>query len=182
MGLGLAGSIAGGYAADRIGARRVAGLATSLLGLTWIGFSLLAPFWHSKLLVAAALLLTELFAGAMSVSLFSLFMGISWPAVAATQFTAYMALVNLSKTAGAKLVGPLREFFPMEHLYFVLGVFQLLVIVLLLRSIDPHETRRVLGNGEERPAPVPDDEHGLGSRRDSGANPLAPNGFSGKTS
>ena len=42
--------------------------------------------------------------GVMTVSLYAaIFMGVSWPAIAATQFTAYMALLNLSLTSGTKL-------------------------------------------------------------------------------
>ena len=37
--------------------------------------------------------------GVMTVSLYAIFMGVSWPAIAATQFTAYMALLNLSSPA-----------------------------------------------------------------------------------
>lgn len=142
--LGLAGSIAGGFLADRVGPKRLAGIATVLLGMTWIGFSFAQPLWPSKPFVITVILVEVSLISVLSVSLFALFMGISWPVVAATQFTAYMALLNLSQTFGAKLAGPLSRWMSVSEIYLCAGIFQLGLVV-LLAFIDPHQTRRLLG-------------------------------------
>jgi len=144
--LGLAGSICGGFMADRLGARRLAGIATVLLGLVYIGFSCMQSYWSCKAFVTGFLLVQETLLSILSVSLFALFMGISWPVVAATQFTAYMALLNLSEAFGKRITGPLRDTMSVSEVYFYIGLLQI-GLVLLLPLIDPHQTRRVLGDG-----------------------------------
>ncbi|MCO4762164.1 MAG: MFS transporter [Myxococcales bacterium] len=144
--LGLAGSIGGGWVADRVGAKAV--IATGALGLAgvWLGFALLEPFWTTVKWIPIGLLLLEpLLQSVMTVGLFALFMSISWPKVAATQFTAYMALLNLSTTIGHWLAGPIDEVLDFQGLYFVGGALQA-SMVLLLPLIDMRETRRVLGD------------------------------------
>lgn len=140
--LGLAGSFGGGFLADRVGPKRLAGIATVLLGATWIGFAFAQPLWPNKLFITGFVLVQEVLLAVMSVSLFALFMGISWPLVAGTQFTAYMALLNLSNTVGAKLADPLSEWMSVNGIYILAGILQIAVI-LVLRFIDPRETRRM---------------------------------------
>jgi len=144
--LGLGGAVLGGFAADRVGARRLAGITTVLLGLVYIGFSCMESYWSGKTFVTGFLLVQETLLAVPSVSLFAMFMGISWPVVAATQFTAYMALLNLSEAVGKRITGPLRDAMSVSEIYFYIGVLQI-GLVLLLPLIDPHQTRRVLGDG-----------------------------------
>jgi len=146
--LGLAGCIVGGFLADRIGAKRLAAIATVSLGVAWIGFGLVEPYWTNRWLVIAMMITQEILLSVLSVSLFALFMSISWPVVAATQFTAYMALLNLSQTIGAKIAGPVSELMPLSSIYLTLGTVQIALIV-CLALIDPHQTRRVLGHEPE---------------------------------
>ena len=83
--------------------------------------------------------------GVMTVSLYAIFMGVSWPAIAATQFTAYMALLNLSLTSGTKLASWMGEAPDFGQIYLVAGVVQV-GFLMLIRWIDVSETRRVLGD------------------------------------
>ncbi|HUT12379.1 MAG TPA: MFS transporter [Thermoguttaceae bacterium] len=145
---GLMGSVAGGFLASRFGARRMAAVATILLGATWIGFSLCEPLWPEKTFVIAFTLATGAFSAVLTVSLFAVFMAISWPLIAATQFTTYMAFMNLSQTFGAKIAGWLDRLLYLDQIYLCAGVFQI-SLILLLPLIDPRQTRRVLGDGTE---------------------------------
>ena len=99
----LGGSLLGGVLADLFSARRVAGAATVALGMVWIGFALLEPQWGNRSMIIGYAFAEQFCIGVMTVSLYAIFMGVSWPAIAATQFTAYMALLNLSLTSGTKL-------------------------------------------------------------------------------
>lgn len=80
----------------------------------------------------------------LTVSLFALFMGIAWPVVAATHFTAYMALMNLSSTFGSWVAGHLAEQMTVPAVFLLLGLFQAALLGFLF-AIDPRETRRKLG-------------------------------------
>ena len=102
---GFGGAIAGGFIADYFGPRLVALWVSVLLGLTWIIFASGADYWHYRSFVAIILYAEILLAAILSVALFSIFMSVSWSVVAATQFTVYMACLNLSNTCGAWFAG-----------------------------------------------------------------------------
>ena len=130
-------------------------ISTVLLGAVWIGFSLCQDHWANKNLVLAMVLGETLMLSILSVSLFSMFITLSWPVVAATQFTAYMALLNMSNALGAWLAGPMRAVFVPEsapvlpgiaNIFMAVGLFQVAVVGIFV-FIDPGQTRRVLGEG-----------------------------------
>ena len=79
----------------------------------------------------------------MSVSAFALCMDVSWPRVAATQFTAYMALANLSTTIGYLLGGYAFEQFEYDQLYLLAAAAQVVLLVPLW-FVDAGEARRRL--------------------------------------
>jgi len=129
---GLSGSIFGGYVADRMGHRRVVAAASILVGLAWLSFAFLEPYWHSRTLVVTFACTEQLFLGTLSAALFALFMGVSSKAAAATQFTAYMALLNLSRTIGAKLAGPISAAFTTAGAFMLGGAFQIALVILVV--------------------------------------------------
>jgi PAT family beta-lactamase induction signal transducer AmpG len=141
--LGLGGSVVGGFFADRVGHRRLAAIASITLAVIWVGFALIEPWWQIRAAVIPFMLLEQFLIAAMSVSLWALLMDVSTPAIAATQFTAYMALFNLSNTLGFKLAGPAERTFEYYGIFLVAAAIQLAVTAILF-FIDPHETRRKL--------------------------------------
>lgn len=123
-------------------------IRTSLvLGILWVLFGISTTALGHRGLVVSLLLLQEFLLAMLSVSLFALFMSISWPKVAATQFTAYMAMLNLSTTLGSYLAGRLSSSLSISHILVVAGFLQAAIIIPVL-YIDPTETRRKLGTGE----------------------------------
>ena len=143
--VGLGGAVGGGLIADRVGHRRMIAIASTILGLTWLGFAWLQSLWQVDAFVIAVLMLETLCGALISVGLFALYMDISWPRVAATQFTAYMALLNLSTTLGHKFAGVMDGVWDIPQTYALAGVVQIVVIGLLLR-MDTGQTRRELGS------------------------------------
>lgn len=141
---GLGGSIVGGLLASAIGAKRAVALALIALSCVWVAHAVCEPMWSSHAVITGLFLATSAVTGLLSVSLFAMFMGIAWPPVAATQFTSYMAMLNLSYGIGAKLAGVLEAAFEIQTLMVVLGVYQFLLLGILL-AIDPGQTRRQLG-------------------------------------
>ena len=146
---GLSGSVFGGLLASVIGAKRT--VIASLMGfvLLWLAYVLGEASWTSRSFVFSMFLVESTLAGLLQVSMFALFMGICWPPVAATQFTAYMALMNLSNGFGALLAGPLVANFAIANSHYVLAGLQFALIGVVL-AIDPHQVRRVSGRNARR--------------------------------
>lgn len=143
--VGLGGSALGGFLADRYGAKPMITLTSVLLGCVWICFGLFQNAILMKPAVVALLIGQEFLLAVMSVSLFSLFMAVSWPRVAATQFTTYMALMNLSTTIGSYTAGVVNDSFTFHQILILAGVLQIVMIAPVL-FVDPKQTRRILGN------------------------------------
>ena len=143
--LGLVGSAMGGYIADKFGAKKMIAITSMAIGALWISFGLIPASIESKAAVKFMLLSQEFMLAVMSVSLFSLFMSISWPRVAATQFTTYMALMNLSTTIGSYTAGILSVRLSILEILIVAGILQALLVLPVL-LIDPKQTRRELGD------------------------------------
>jgi len=100
----LTGALLGGVLCDRIGRRKMAGLGMILTSATLLTFSLTSSYWSYESYPRA--LIIPLFKGCLAfttVSLFSLYMKISWTRAAATQFTLYMAMSNVGYALGARL-------------------------------------------------------------------------------
>lgn len=142
--VGFAGSVLGGFLADRVGHRRLAAAASIALGLLWVIFALGESWWREETFVYTLFLAEPLCQSVMTVSLFALFMDISSPRVAGSQFTAYMALFNLSTTVGLRLVGWMDESLDYSGIYLVAGGIQIAATA-VIPFIDPKETRRKLG-------------------------------------
>ncbi len=143
---GFGGSIIGGFLADIIGRRRLIMIASIAMGIGWLVFAAGKPWWHVDLFIYLLAVWEVLCTSVMVVSTFALCMEVSWPRVAATQFTSYMALSNLSTTIGYKLGGQALEYFSYTELYFIAGAVQILITALLF-LVDPGEARRKLPLG-----------------------------------
>jgi len=136
----LTGALLGGYLCDRYGRRRMARLGLLMMAGTLLTFGLTAEAWHGP--AYPHVLLLPAFKGAVAfatVSMFSLFMKVSWTRAAATQFTAYMAMGNVGYAVGAKLNGWLD--LPGLSLsladFYVIGGLLPIIPLLLLSGLDP---------------------------------------------
>ena len=85
--------------------------------------------------------------GMVYINIFSLMMKVTWPEVGGTQYTAYMAMMNLSAVIGYALTEPLSQRFDYSSL-IICGAILESIIILCVMFIDPDETRRVLGTTE----------------------------------
>lgn len=145
----LAGALLGGYIGDRFGQRGIALLGLMLISLVLLGFGLTLAASDDPAL--PHVLLLPGFRGCLAfatVSLFALFMKVSWTTAAATQFTLYMALLNLGYAAGARLNGWLAALGAEPSLadaYLVAGCLPLLPLALLwwVRADAVHGGRRL---------------------------------------
>jgi MFS transporter, PAT family, beta-lactamase induction signal transducer AmpG len=151
---GAGGAVFGGFLADKVGLRRMIAVSGLLMAGTWVVFALGESMWQSKAFVIGIILCESAFSGITSAGLFALFMGISWPRVAATQFTAYMALLNVSRIIGANTAAALDPLMSVPTIYLYCAGLTALTLV-LLPWIDPVAARRAFrryaGEGETAP-------------------------------
>jgi len=136
----LTGALLGGFLCDRYGRRRMARLGFLMMGATLITFGLTLEAWGGS--QYPHVLLLPAFKGSVAfttVSMFSLFMRVSWTRAAATQFTLYMAMGNVAYATGAKLntwlelTGWSVSFADL----YVLGGLLPIIPLLLLSRLDP---------------------------------------------
>ena len=150
--LGLAGAIAGGFLADRFGPKRIVSIGCVILALSYATFGLSSPDsgilwfdWTNRPAVVTYILIDTWMGSMISASLFAMYMTVSWPRVAATQFTAYMAILNMSTVIGLKTSGVISDSFSLPAIFVGAGILQLVVIG-IFPFIDVHEARTTLGH------------------------------------
>jgi PAT family beta-lactamase induction signal transducer AmpG len=143
VGCACAGSA--GLLADRLGKRRIAALACCALAAGWILFAAARGWgwWESHTYVYVSSMFETAMQATLSVTLIALSMDLSWPKVAASQFTAYMALLNFSTTLGFLFAARASTWWTYQGIYLVAAGMQLGAAVLLF-AIDPTQTRREL--------------------------------------
>lgn len=105
----ILGSIMGGVLSDRFGRRPILIAGMVGYGLAAITFALSRGMWNERWFSMGYLLSCETLAAVTSVGFLSMAMRISWTTAAATVFTTYMTLSNLSHVVGNWLAGPVRE-------------------------------------------------------------------------
>jgi PAT family beta-lactamase induction signal transducer AmpG len=141
---GLVAAVLGGWLVDRFGARSMMALGFIGGAIAFVLFGLFQSMWQNTAIVVFYLCFQQFFVSLSTVGKFALFMGVSWVRVAGTQFTAYMALLNLSRSLGNLAAGPMDEYLEYGEMFILCGVF-LAGVSLLLPFIDPGQTRRDLG-------------------------------------
>lgn len=135
--LGLAASVGAGVIAARIGPRPTAIAASVALGLAWIAFGLAARWWNRTDVVFGYVVADTACLAATSVALFSIFMRVASPAVAATQFTASMAIMNLATSCGSWLAGPIGQVLDTPTAFLIAGCVQPFLACLVPREHGP---------------------------------------------
>lgn len=132
----------GGVLVDRIGPHRLqywvmVGLAGFLLL-----FSCLAPFWVNKTISFSGLVLINLADPLLSIAAMPLLMAFCRPRIEGSQFTTYMALVNLCNVAASYLDGWLLEITTTPVIGLGSGLLVLGLVVALSR-MTPHPQAQV---------------------------------------
>ena len=104
----VVGTLLGGMLADRFGRRLILTVGYGGFAITAIVFSLCPQFWDQYWFTLTYVLAFETLVAIGSVGFLSLAMRISWSTAAATVFTVYMTLSNVSHVVGNWLAGPVR--------------------------------------------------------------------------
>lgn len=123
----------GGTVADKIGAPRLQRTVLAALALFLILFNGLWFFWVHKGFATGGLLFWSVADPLYSIAAFPILMAICSKSVAGSQFTAYMALINLSEIGGSFITGVALETITGPVLGGAAGAVLLVLVVLLFR-------------------------------------------------
>jgi len=96
--LEVCGALLGGFLADRMGRRKIITAGYGGFAIVAIIFGVFSIHWENTTFASAYLVTSPFFRALGAVAIFSLFMHISWTKSAATMFTSYMAISNMSST------------------------------------------------------------------------------------
>jgi len=127
---GATGALLGGWLADRYSRRRVLLLGTILIGLFLLILGLSQPLWQSSGVVMTSILGITAADMMVRITLFSLYMGACRPAIAATQYTIYMALGNLCNVVGSLVVALLGLWVDIDIVFIAGAAFSILTLIL----------------------------------------------------
>ena len=146
----MIGYLVGGQLGRRFGGKSViiygafsTALSTSLWGIS-------GELWDNATWMVGIWSIRSFGWSVVMINIYSLVMKVTWGEVGGTQFTAYMAMMNLSATIGYQLTGPLANRFDYQTLLLIGAVLETLVIVAVL-WIDPNETRRTFDDSSSVP-------------------------------
>ncbi len=131
--------VAGGTLADRIGAERLQRRVLFGLGSFLLLFCGLSLWWHNPAVATVGLLVWNLADPSLSVAALPLLMALCQPRIEGSQFTTYMALVNLCGVSGAYLTGWLLESITVP----VLGLLCSVVVLWLVWLLRPSQVLAV---------------------------------------
>ncbi|GAB3951578.1 muropeptide transporter [Spirosoma harenae] len=104
-------ALAGGFIADRIGPRRLLVIVLSLVAIYLIGFNSLSDYWIRREIAQTGLVALYFMDPSISVAAMPVLMMLCRKGVEGSQFTTYMAFVNLSDIAGSFLAGHALAYF-----------------------------------------------------------------------
>lgn len=129
---GIVGALLGGLLADRFGARRAMAGGLLVVAASLGAFALSNAWWPPSMgfLVAYTLVLT-LGTYAYNAASLGFFMGLTNPAIAATQFAGYMAVTNLTYAWTSAAGGYLADRSGIVTLFAVAAVAQVVVLAVL---------------------------------------------------
>jgi len=98
-------ALTGGYLADRFGGRRLLVIVMGIVAIYLISFNLLSASWVQRDIARSGLVILYFMDPAVSAAAMPVLMAICRKGVEGSQFTTYMAFVNLSDVAGTYFAG-----------------------------------------------------------------------------
>jgi len=128
-------ALLGGYLADRIGPRRLLIIVLVVLTIYLISFNALSASWAQREVAQVGLVSLYFMDPSLSVAAMPILMAICRPGVEGSQFTTYMAFVNLSDIAGSFLAGQALTYFPAPILGLFAGGLTALALVTMLFTL-----------------------------------------------
>ena len=137
----MLGYMAGGQLGKQFGGKAIiiySAFTTALITAFW---GMNENLWSNGFFMMVIWSLQTFVWAMVSINIYSLMMRITWTEVGGTQFTGYMAMMNLSAIIGYQLTAPLVAMFDYSTLFYIAALLET-VVILGAMFIDPEETRR----------------------------------------
>ena len=143
----MLGAMAGGELGRQFGGKSMlmfAALGASLTTLTW---GMLDSMWGEGWFMMLVWIIHTFLWAIVSICAYSLMMRVTWAEVGGTQFTGYMAMMNLSAIIGYQLAPIFAARYDYQTIFYIAAVLETFVILAAL-LIDPEETDRTLNQAK----------------------------------
>lgn len=134
-------SLAGGYLADYIGPRRLLMVMLFLVAAYLIGFNLASGLWVRRDVAQTGLVALYFMDPSISIAAMPVLMAICRKGVEGSQFTTYMAFVNLCDIAGTYVAGQAQTYVSAVTIGLFAGGLALLALIIAAMILRRYELR-----------------------------------------
>ena len=144
--LGLIAAVVGvllGPMIDRQGAKRFLMCSLIISAGCHIAAGLLTELWQDMDAIVVLYFLGAVASQLIFVAIIALFMNLCWTAVAATQFSVYMALANVSRSVGGLVFAPVADGLSYSQDFLIMGALLGLAALLLVPFNQESHSRRL---------------------------------------
>lgn len=128
---GLFGMFVGGALVDFFGDKRMITIYLTVITLLIMGMAFCSNIWDNDRTIFGFILLYYLFYTFLTIGMFAASMKLCWTAVAATQFTLFMALSNMGRAVGSGLVGTLKDLMSWDYVFICTALSPFLTIIFI---------------------------------------------------
>lgn len=135
-------ALTGGYLSDRIGARRLLVVMLGIVAAYLIGFNLLSGEWVRRDVAQTGLVALYFMDPAVSAAAMPVLMAICRKGVEGSQFTTYMAFVNLCDIAGTYVAGYALLYLSAPDIGLSAGILALFAVVSVWFTVRHYQSRK----------------------------------------
>lgn len=128
---GFFGMFLGGYLVYSFGTKKMTTVYLITLVIIICGLGLIPSLWGNSNIIFGFILLYYLMYTFLCIAIFAACMKLCWNTVAATQFTLFMALSNMGRAYGSRLVGTFKEIMSWDYLLLITAIMPFLAIFIL---------------------------------------------------
>lgn len=135
-------ALTGGFVADRIGPRRLLIIMLGLVAVYLLAFNSLSNFWIHQEMAQTGLVALYFMDPSISVAAMPVLMTLCRKGVEGSQFTTYMAFINLSDIAGSFLTGHALSYFQVPTIGLFAGGLATIAMLVALYTLNYYRTAR----------------------------------------
>ncbi|UFH56556.1 MFS transporter [Spirosoma sp. KNUC1025] len=133
-------ALAGGFVADRIGPRRLLIMVMSVIVVYLLTFNSLSALWIHRQMAQTGLVVLYFMDPSISVSAMPVLMALCRKGVEGSQFTTYMAFVNLSDIAGSFVAGHALSYVQAPTIGLLAGGLAIVALIITFITLRYYRT------------------------------------------
>ena len=128
-------ALTGGFVADRIGPRRLLVIVLTMVAIYLLGFNAISAHWIQREVAQTGLVALYFMDPGISVAAMPVLMAICRPGVEGSQFTTYMAFVNLCDIAGSFIAGHALTYVSAPAIGLAAGGLAVMAVLLIIFTL-----------------------------------------------